>query len=288
MTAEPRVPDYGLFVDILLTLERIQAPYMVIGAFAAIIYGARRTTFDSDIVVNLNNAQVDALAAAYPPPRYYADPEQIRDSIRRGIMFNMIDSSRGDKADLVPLTMEPRYLFAFQHRIRQIVELPEAEPFEIWCARPEDVIIGKLMAWAEGRSRKHESDIHQMLLFDALQRAPRSLDIAYVDQQAQQLGEDVHLFLACDSGSRKCGKAWFEALTAAESEIPKTALPMCLAFAALCAYNQGKQPNPTAALPCAASSKFLATHPPPSVFFCSSCGQSAARDRRSSAASSRL
>ena len=92
---------------------------MVIGAFAAIIYGARRTTFDIDIVVNLNAVQIDALVAAYPPPRYYADPEQIRDSIRHGIMFNIIDTSRGDKADLVPLTMEPHYQFAFQHRIRQ-------------------------------------------------------------------------------------------------------------------------------------------------------------------------
>ena len=194
MTPEQRVPDYGLFVDILLTLERIQAPYMVIGAFAAIIYGSRRTTFDIDIVVNLNRVQIDALVAAYPPPRYYADPEQIRDSIRRGIMFNIIDTSRGDKADLVPLTMEPRYLFAFQHRIRQLVELPDAEPFEIWCARPEDVIVGKLMAWAEGRSRKHESDIHQMLLFDAVQPSSRTLDLGYIDRQAQQLGEDVHHF----------------------------------------------------------------------------------------------
>lgn len=186
-----RTPDYGLFIDILLTLERIQAPYMVIGAFAAIIYGARRTTFDIDIVVNLNAAQIDALVAAYPPPRYYADPEQIRDSIRHGIMFNIIDTSRGDKADLVPLTMAPHYQFAFQHRNRQVVELPDSGPFEIWCARPEDVIVGKLMAWAEGRSRKHESDIHQMLVFDALQEASNTLDTFYIDRQAQRLGEEV-------------------------------------------------------------------------------------------------
>jgi hypothetical protein len=91
LTTERR-PDYGLFIDILLTLERIQAPYMVIGAFAAIIYGARRTTFDIDIVVNLKAAQ---------------------------------------------------------------------------------------------------SDIHQMLVFDALQEASITLDVVYIDRQAQRLGEDV-------------------------------------------------------------------------------------------------
>ncbi len=29
-----RAPDLGLFLDILHTLEEIQAPYMIIGAFA--------------------------------------------------------------------------------------------------------------------------------------------------------------------------------------------------------------------------------------------------------------
>ena len=108
-----RTPDYGLFIDILFTLERIQAPYMVIGAFAAIIYGARRTTFHIDIVINLNAAQIEALVATYPPPRYYADAEQIRDSIRHGIMFNIIDKSRGDKAELIPLTMEAHSQYSF-------------------------------------------------------------------------------------------------------------------------------------------------------------------------------
>jgi hypothetical protein len=35
MSVEPH-PDLGLFLDILRTLERIDAPYMIIGAFAGI------------------------------------------------------------------------------------------------------------------------------------------------------------------------------------------------------------------------------------------------------------
>ncbi len=58
----------------------------------------------------------------------------------------------------MPLTMSPTYRLAFQRRVRQRIELPGAEAFEVWCARPEDVIVGKLKAWAEGRSRKHETD----------------------------------------------------------------------------------------------------------------------------------
>lgn len=34
-----RKPDLSLFVDILKTLENINAPYMIIGAFAGTVYG---------------------------------------------------------------------------------------------------------------------------------------------------------------------------------------------------------------------------------------------------------
>jgi hypothetical protein len=189
-----RPPDLSLFLDILHTLEAIGAPYMIIGAFAATVYGITRVTYDIDIVVDLDEGHIEALAAAYPPPRYYADPVQMRDSIRLGIMFNIIDTSRGEKADLVPLTMASRYRQAFQRRVRQKVELPGSEPFEVWCARPEDVIVGKLMAWAEGRSRRHETDIYEMMVFHYLGTDPEqsaAFDETYVDVQARTLGTDV-------------------------------------------------------------------------------------------------
>ena len=187
-------PDLSLFLDILHTLEAIGAPYMIIGAFAATQYGTTRVTYDIDIVVRLDEEHIQALAAAYPPPRYYADPLQMRDSTRMGIMFNIIDTTRGEKADLVPLTMASRYREAFRRRVRQTVDLTGAEPFEVWCARPEDVIVGKLMAWAEGRSRKHETDIYEMMVFHYLGAdlaLSATFDEGYVDSKAQVLGEDV-------------------------------------------------------------------------------------------------
>ena len=188
------LPDLSFFLDILQTLEAIGAPYMVIGAFAGAVYGITRITYDIDIVVDLDEEHIEALVAVYPPPRYYADPVQMRDSIRMGIMFNIIDTTRGEKADLVPLTMASRYRKAFGRRVRQTVEIPGVEPLEIWCARPEDVIVGKLMAWGEGRSRKHETDIYEMMVFHYLGADSAlivKLDEAYVDAQARTLGEDV-------------------------------------------------------------------------------------------------
>jgi len=193
--SSPGKPDLSLFIDILNTLEKIDAPYMIIGAFAGAVYGITRVTYDIDIVVDLTEAHISALAAAYPLPRYYADPEMMRNSIAMGIMFNIIDTNRGEKADLVPLSQS--YRQAFQRRIRQLVEIPGAEPFAVWVARPEDVIVGKLMAWAEGRSHKHETDIYEMIVFHHLETEKSEstdFDEAYIDRQAAQLGIDVYQF----------------------------------------------------------------------------------------------
>ncbi len=194
MPNELSPPDFSLFLNILHKLEAIQAPYMIIGAFAATVYGLTRTTYDIDIVVNLNETHIKQLVATYPSPRYYADPDQMRASIQKGIMFNIIDSSRGEKADLVPLTMDIRYQQAFQRRIRQSIELTGTESFEVWCARPEDVIIGKLMAWAEGRSRRHETDIYEMMVFIYMQATSdleADFNEANVATQAATLGSEV-------------------------------------------------------------------------------------------------
>ena len=193
---DERAPDLSLFLDILFTLEAIGAPYMVIGAFAAAVYGTTRVTYDIDIVVDLSDEHVDALVKAYPLPRYYADPVQMRNAIGRGrkTVFNVIDTERGEKADLIPLTMSSTYRQAFPRRVRQTVDIPGIAPFGMWCARPGDVIVGKLMAWAQGRSHKHETDIYEMLVFHYLNVDPDPravLDEAHVDAQARSLGAEV-------------------------------------------------------------------------------------------------
>lgn len=161
---------FGLYLDIVQTFERIDVPYVVIGAFAGMSYGVTRLTVDVDIVVDLNEAHIQSLVAGYPPPRYYADPNQMRDSIRLGMMFNIIDSSEGRKVDLIPLTMKPGYGFALKNRIRRAI--PATETLEAWFAKPEDVIVGKLRAWQAGRSFKHAQDIRDILVAVRLNEEP--------------------------------------------------------------------------------------------------------------------
>lgn len=185
-------PDLSLFIDILHALEDIGAPYVIIGAFAGTVYGVNRTTYDIDIVVDLSEEHVQRLVERYPAPRYYADPEQMRNSLRLGIMFNIIDGSRGEKADLMPVNRRPEYRHVLANRVRQPVLAPGAAPFDAWCARPEDVIIGKLKAWAESGHRRHETDIYEMLIFHHLSADPSTwIDLEAVDTAAAQEGEAV-------------------------------------------------------------------------------------------------
>ena len=181
----------GFYFDIVRALEKIGAPYMLVGAFAGSAFGITRATFDVDMLVNLQERHFDALAHRFPPPRYYADPEQMCSSTRLGIMFNIIDMNQGVKADLVPLSGSSGYREAFARRTRRTFRDESGNEFEAWCARSEDIILGKLMAWQEGRSAKHPSDIREMLAFILCGLSDEELDLHYIARRAAQLGSEV-------------------------------------------------------------------------------------------------
>jgi hypothetical protein len=185
-------PGLNLFLDILVKLEELEIPYVVIGGFAATMYGTTRATFDIDIVVNMDEGDMQRLASAYPSPRYYADPGQMQKATQMGDSFNIIDSTLGAKADLFPLTMDLRYEPAFINRVRQTIDIPERGAVKVWAARPEDVIIGKLMAWEEGRSDRHTSDIYEMMLFYYLGGVSElTFDDTYVTGRAREISEEA-------------------------------------------------------------------------------------------------
>lgn len=181
----------AFYIEVVRALDEIDAPYMLVGAFAGSVYGLTRVTYDVDILVDLKEPHFLALAARFPSPRFYADPNQMRDSTRMGIMFNLIDSTRGTKADLVPLSREPEYQYAFARRMRRTFQDENGIPFEAWCARLEDVIVGKLKAWTEGQSTKHPNDIYAMLVFTFAGFSDVPLDLNYVTLRAARYGAET-------------------------------------------------------------------------------------------------
>jgi hypothetical protein len=181
----------SFYFKVVQALEEIDAPYMIVGAFAGLSFGVNRATFDVDILVDLRERDFDALAERFPLPRYYADPEMMRSSTRMGIMFNLIDTESGVKADLVPLTHEPDYRVAFARRIRQSFQDETGQTFTAWYAQPTDIIIGKLKAWNEGRSAKHPNDIQAMLVFALSGLSSVELDMRAIAVAAARLGPDA-------------------------------------------------------------------------------------------------
>lgn len=198
----------AFYFDIVRALEEIGASYMLIGAFAGSGLGISRATFDIDMLVDLKEPHFQALAGRFPPPRYYADPEQMRDSTRWGIMFNIIDTTEGVKADLVPITGRLAYQEAFARRIRRAFRDEKGAEFEAWCARPEDIIVGKLMAWQQGRSAKHPSDIREILVFSLGGLSGEELDLDYIATRAVRLEPEAT-------------NLWFELLKRAREDVAK-------------------------------------------------------------------
>ena len=76
---------------------------MVVGAFGAGAYGLSPRYPRRGHHCRPGRCSLRGLAARFPPPAITPTPAGLRDSIRLGIMFNIIDGSLGVKADLVPL-----------------------------------------------------------------------------------------------------------------------------------------------------------------------------------------
>lgn len=196
------------YVRVVKALDEIGAPYMIVGAFGGYPFGITRATYDIDILVDLREQDFEALSQKFPLPRYYADPEMMRNSVQMGIMFNIIDTNEGIKADLVPLKREPDYQLAFDRRIRREFVDPFGNQFEAWVAQPTDIIIGKLYAWDEGRSNKHPNDIYVMVTFDLSGYGDAKINYELINKKAARIGQETL-------------ELWNQVLARAKDEIEK-------------------------------------------------------------------
>jgi hypothetical protein len=176
------------YIQVVKALDDIDAPYMIVGAFAGLAFGINRATFDVDILLDLQDDDCEKLSDKFPLPRYYADPEMMRNSVKMGIMFNLIDTQEGVKADLVPIKREPDYHVAFERRVRRPFTDADGKSFDAWCAQPTDIIIGKLKAWTEGQSAKHPADIYSMLVFSFSGFSDLPIDFHAVNAEATHMG----------------------------------------------------------------------------------------------------
>jgi len=160
-------------------LERLGVPYMLVGSLASAAYGEPRMTQDIDVVVDLGEQQVGALCRAFSSAEFYVSESAALDALRRRTQFNIIHVGSGTKIDLVILPTGAWGKAEFSRRRRMLI-LPDLEGY---CARPEDVILGKMVHYREGGSEKHLRDITGILKVSG-----DAVDRSYVTRWADQMG----------------------------------------------------------------------------------------------------
>jgi len=150
-------------IDLLRLLVRVLdgmgVPYMVVGSLASAAYGEPRMTQDIDVVVDLAAQQVAELCQAFASDEFYLNEEAALEAVRQRGQFNIIHSTSGAKIDVMALPAGPWGRTEIARRQRMQI-LPDLEGY---CARPEDVILGKMVYYREGGSEKHLRDITGIL-----------------------------------------------------------------------------------------------------------------------------
>lgn len=160
-------------------LERAGAEYMIGGSHAAIYYGEPRLTRDVDVIVALRLENLPALLRGFPRDEFYLDEDTARTAIATHGQFNIIHPTSGLKIDVYvnPDTPYDRTRLARRQR------LPLLPGVDAYFARPEDVILYKLLYY-----RQVQSDLHLRDVLGILRVSTPGLDERYITEWSDRLG----------------------------------------------------------------------------------------------------
>jgi len=172
------MPQQELLTAVARALDAAGIPYMVTGSVASSLQGEPRSTHDIDIVVEIREKDIAALAGAFPAGSFFLDQRSVREAIENKGMFNLIDLAEGDKVDFWLLTGEPFDRSRFGRRIRE-----DFGGNSVWVSSPEDTILMKLR-WAQmmGGSEKQRQDALRVY---EVQRG--QIDAEYMGRWAREL-----------------------------------------------------------------------------------------------------
>lgn len=172
-------------VDVALrvadALERAGVAYFVGGSFASSMQGEPRSTNDIDLVVDLAEERVGAVAAALGPD-FEVDADALRRAARERGSWNVFHlATPFTKIDLFVLRHEPFDASEFGRRTP--VEVRPGR--RLYVKTPEDTILRKLLWYRQGGavSERQWRDVVEVLRLSG-----PVLDPAYLDRWAASLG----------------------------------------------------------------------------------------------------
>ncbi len=172
------MPQPQLLEKVIQVLEDNHIDHMITGSTVSSLQGEPRSTHDVDIVVAIDYSAIPALTIAFPAPQYYLSADAIKDAIRYKNMFNLLDTTEGDKVDFWLLTDDAFDASRFARKYEENVL-----GFKMKVSAAEDTILSKLR-WIRiaGGSEKQFTDALRVY---ELQYAV--LDKEYLEEWSEKL-----------------------------------------------------------------------------------------------------
>lgn len=159
--------------------EALGIDYMIGGAHAAVFYGEPRLTRDIDVVADVRLEHVPRLLERFPAGEFYLSEEAAQGAILGRGQFNIIHPSSGLKIDVILPKGTEYDAVQFSRRERHAM----LEGHDAYFARPEDVILSKMLYFREGGSERHVRDI-----IGILKVSGSEIGMAYIAEWAARLG----------------------------------------------------------------------------------------------------
>lgn len=134
---------------------------MVVGGFASSFHNRARTTNDIDIIIQMYPRNVKNILQYLP--EWMPFEEQFKDSVARGLIFNMTDFKTGIRYDFMVYQDSNYNWTAFQRRV-------QVNFFDTKCfiSSKEDLVISKLNWYNISQSEKQLEDLKFLLLDTSL------------------------------------------------------------------------------------------------------------------------
>src|SRR5882724_1531466 len=162
--------------DISCRFEQAGIRYMLTGSMAMNYYAQPRMTRDIDVVIAIGPEDVDRVAALFRPD-YYVSEENIRESVARESIFNLIHQESVIKVDCIIRKRTEYRRVEFERRQKISVR-----DFNTFIASKEALIISKL-SWAkDSHSEIQLGDVRNLLA--------TGYDTAYLQDWTRELGLD--------------------------------------------------------------------------------------------------
>lgn len=167
---------------LLQILTELEIRFYAGGSVASSIHGIARYTQDLDLVVDLKLDMI-SLFAARLEAQFYADEQQMRESIRFGRSFNLIHLSSGFKIDIYPLPQDAFHRSEMARSAQHKWVIDAKHSVQLPVASAEDAVLSKLVWYRRG------GEISDRQWNDVLGIAQtRQLDWGYLSSWASPLG----------------------------------------------------------------------------------------------------